>query len=91
MWRARSWTPRIVLITSISYSVDMLYLLDMDVRYAEIGHLINQVGGIIDDGFIKKIYNLMTISTVLSWWGFTAYIYFHSAYFEELPLPCDRS
>jgi hypothetical protein len=83
LWRAKSWTPRMVLITSITYSIDMLYLLDMDVRYAEVGRLISQMNGIIDEGFIMNIYTSMTMSTVLSWWGLTAYIYFRSSYFEE--------
>lgn len=84
LWRAKSWAPRTVLITAVVCSADKIrYLLDMDARRAEIGPLLSQAGGIVDEEFIMQTVNLTIAFVILSWWGFAAYIYFRRSYFER--------
>jgi len=84
LWHAKSWTPRMVLVTTVIYSIDQLrYLFDINARRAELGPLLSQVGAIVEEELIMQGMNLSISFAIISWWGFTAYIYFRGTYFER--------
>ena len=84
LWHAKNWTPRMVLVTTVIYSADQIrYLFDISARRAELGPLLSQVGEIVEEELIMQGVNLSIAFAIISWWGFTAYIYFRRTYFER--------
>ncbi len=82
----KPWGARAVIGGTVIYTVDkIIYLLDSKARDADLAESIRGAGGAL--GFVPKtsileIMTLTTVTVVLCWWGFAAYVYLKRAYFE---------
>jgi hypothetical protein len=82
LWRAKPWGPNCVVLLTVIYSLDkVIYFFDKDVRSAEIGPLLELAGGLVDETLIYSAINIALVTTLVSWWGFAAYIYWRRDYF----------
>lgn len=87
LWLARPWGYDVMVGGTIYYTVDKgLYLLDDTARAAELQEQLRAFGAgpsLLDTGSIMRLVSLLTIVTVLCWWGFLAYLYINRSYFKR--------
>lgn len=85
LWRGATWAPAVVFATTGFYSLDrVLYLADDSGREAELHHAVRgyeHVLDLIDPSMLTQMTDVVTITSLLCWWGFAAYIYARRKYF----------
>ena len=87
LWWGKRWGPAVLLGTTVFYTADrLLYLLSESTRQAEFAMYTQgyeELVELIDMQTVNSAIFTITITTLVCWWGFAAYVYWKRESFER--------
>ena len=89
LWIASRWGYRLMFIGTLIYTLDKVrYLLDDQARELELAIRLQGYEGLLgptDHSFILQMMEVAALVSIVCWWGFLLYLYFHRKLFDILP------
>lgn len=90
LWVPKRWGGKAILIGTVCYTVERsLYLFDRQGREADLLHAVEghrELLKMLPTSSILALTALTTLTFLICWWGFAAYVYIKRDYFEPRKL-----